>query len=247
MSTQMFADNPGPTTVNSHWSRLVDEWAAQLAPAEFKVAACLYRLLERNGGEDLRLSAREIAQASGISERLVEDARKVLAAKGIIRLEANPRANWQGFPAAPADQDPAAAWQSALTQGQALDGSAESEEAGIQGLQAPPSGDATADDDFARSAVFAKPAAAEPEAASVVDTTESSCSAIHGEAVSAIISSSAESAELKSARTADATPNPQDKLTAALRQLTGRPPGAEFIKGLLKFVPDYCLLEDCLN
>jgi len=73
-----------------------------LTPAEFKVAAFIYRAIEQNGGSDVRMTAQELAEAAGVSERLVETARKTLAAKGIFRLEITPVGSWFGFPEASA-------------------------------------------------------------------------------------------------------------------------------------------------
>ena len=99
-----------PRTV-SRLAALVDAWMTELSPAEFKVAAFLYRRIEQHGGVAVRLSAREIAADTRLAERTVEAARKVLATKGVIHLTIDPRGSWYGFldlPAASTTEEPGA-------------------------------------------------------------------------------------------------------------------------------------------
>lgn len=98
MSDQLSSDKSRPPTNESRLSRLVDVWGPELTAAEFKLAASIYRAIEQNGGSDVRMTARELAEAARVSERFVETARKKLSAKGIIHLEMSSTGSWCGFP-----------------------------------------------------------------------------------------------------------------------------------------------------
>ena len=98
MSNQLCSDESRPTLNENRMSRLVDVWGPELTAAEFKLAARMYRSIEQSGGSDVRMTAREWAEAAGVSERFVETARKKLSAKGIIHLEINSTGSWCGFP-----------------------------------------------------------------------------------------------------------------------------------------------------
>jgi hypothetical protein len=87
----------------------VDHWVKQLSGVEFKIATYLYRALEQAGGKGLHQSARELAEATGVSERGIVSARKTLAGHGIIRLEVNQQGAWYGFPEPAAEAGPCSA------------------------------------------------------------------------------------------------------------------------------------------
>jgi hypothetical protein len=74
-----------PAQAEFQLSRLVDLWVPQLSGAEFRVAAYLYRILGQTPNH-VRMSARALSEATGVSERRVETVRKTLAAKGIHSL-----------------------------------------------------------------------------------------------------------------------------------------------------------------
>jgi len=98
MSDQLASDKSRPPMYEGRLSRLVDVWGPELTPAEFKLAASIYRAIEQNGGSDVRMTARELAETACLSERFAETARKKLSAKGIIHLEMRSTGSWCGFP-----------------------------------------------------------------------------------------------------------------------------------------------------
>jgi hypothetical protein len=100
MSDQLPPDEFRPVTVESHLSKLMEVWQGLLTPVEFKIAACLYRLIEQNGGRDVRISGRVLAKGAGVGERSVDAARKTLAANGIFRVQISPQGSSFGLPRA---------------------------------------------------------------------------------------------------------------------------------------------------
>jgi hypothetical protein len=95
-------DESSPVTVESHMSKLIDVWGALLTTTEFKIAECLYRVIEQNGGRDVRISGPLLAKGAGVGGRSVDAARKTLAAKGIFRVETSSRGTSFGLPRASA-------------------------------------------------------------------------------------------------------------------------------------------------
>jgi len=99
-SRQLPADQFGPLMVESQLPKLIDVWGRLLTAAEFKIAACIYRAIDRNGGRAVRISGQELAKAAGVGARSVDTARKTLAGKGVIRMDITPKGTWFGFPEA---------------------------------------------------------------------------------------------------------------------------------------------------
>jgi hypothetical protein len=102
MSNQRLNSISEAAGVDSHLAELVDQWITELSGGEFKIAAYLYRSLEQAGGRGVHLSARELAEAAGVSTSAVETGRKVLVAKGIVRLAVNRQGAWYRYPKSPA-------------------------------------------------------------------------------------------------------------------------------------------------
>ena len=67
MSNQKLKPYSGSSGADSHLAELVDQWITELSGGEFKIAAYLYRSLEQAGGKAVHLSARELAEAAGVS------------------------------------------------------------------------------------------------------------------------------------------------------------------------------------
>ena len=274
MSNQQLTAKSGHAGTESRLSKLVDLWVAPLTGAEFKLAAYLYRVLEQNGGNHVRLPARELAEASGVSERRVEGARKVLASKGIIRLKIDSQGSWYGFPDASATPNASGAAQGWPASDAPQDGgSAETAKPGIQAHATGPAASAEALTAPARaahggrSAEIAEPGIQAPAAAPATCAEALVCAAplqasvetsppqtAPGSGILAPTTGSAAGSaktaepEIASAdQPATAPASFQDKLTAALQQLTGCMPDAPYRRLLQNFVPNEALLLDCLH
>ena len=75
--------------VPSYLPDFLDACIKDLSGSELKAALFVFRVVERNGGAALRISTRELAAATGISERTVTTVRTQLAKRGIIDLQQN--------------------------------------------------------------------------------------------------------------------------------------------------------------
>jgi hypothetical protein len=60
-------------------SKKVNRRTAELPPIPFKLATDIYKAIEANGGQEVCLSARELAERTGLGERTIEKHRKSLA------------------------------------------------------------------------------------------------------------------------------------------------------------------------
>ena len=75
--------------IPSYLPDFLDACIKDLSGSELKAALFVFRVVERNGGAALRISTRELAAATGISERTVTTVRTQLAKRGIIDLQQN--------------------------------------------------------------------------------------------------------------------------------------------------------------
>jgi hypothetical protein len=71
-----------------------DRWQTELPPIPLKLAIGIYKAIEANSGQEVRLSARELAERTGLSQRIIEDTRKLLADQGVIRMSMKSRRWW---------------------------------------------------------------------------------------------------------------------------------------------------------
>ncbi len=79
-------------------SKKVNRRVAELPPVPLKLATKIYEAIEANGGEEVCLSARELAEHTGLGERTVEKYRRLLADQGVLRMRMEARRWWYGLP-----------------------------------------------------------------------------------------------------------------------------------------------------